>query len=385
MRPIHTAIDARLPDAGQGGVLSVLKAMAEAFRVTENSSCRRTWIVLKQANWWRHVVPKVDDIIELSMPAGSVAARIPTISSRLAPSVLKVLGDRNYLDSRLTALGVDVVHLPYQDGVYTDLPFVYFPHDLQHRYLPENFTDAQIRHRETRWKRRALAATRVVAAGEHVKRDLISLWGVPPHRVLVYPFPPPTKLLPADTSKFSHRDPYIVFPAVFWPHKNHLLLIQAMSILRDRGSTLQLLLTGAKNTTFHPVMRLIETLNLSHQVQYLGHVDETELSGLLHAARAVVLPSLFEAVSLTAFDAIRAGRPLVCSDREFFKLQCGDRASYFDPLSPVSIADAIARATERDQADTSGADNLDSLTEQLSLDAFARNLYATYHECAGGS
>lgn len=359
----------------------MLKAMVQAFHQSDNASFHRTWIVLKQADWWRGILPDQDGIIELSMPAGSVAARLPALSSRIAPSVFKILGDRSYLDTRLVAAGVDVVHLPYQDGVFTDLPFVYFPHDLQHRYLPDNFTDAQIRHRETRWRKRALSATRVVAAGEHVKRDLIQLWEVPNEKILVYPFPPPVKPSPARSALTLRSEPYVVYPSVFWPHKNHQSLIEAMTILKKRGSRLHLLLTGAKNTTFPAVMRHIEQFDIADRVHYLGHVDESELSELISGSEAVVLPSLFEAVSLTAFDAIRAERPLVCSDREFFRAQCGNRAQYFDPLNPVSIANEIEAVIQQNHLGNHISTLSDAMTKQLSLEVFAENLYETYRLC----
>lgn len=385
MRRLHVAIDARLPDLGQGGVLSVVKAMTQAFQNVDDAGFRRTWIVLKQADWWRDSLPDGDSTIEISMPAGSVAAKLPALSSRIAPAVLKVLGDHSYLDERLSDAEVDVVHLPYQDGVFTELPFVYFPHDLQHHYLPENFTTAQIRHRETRWKRRALSATRVVAAGEHVKRDLIQLWGVSNEKILVYPFPPPLKPSPATSALPPRREPYVIYPAVFWPHKNHQVLIEAMAILKARGSKLHLLLTGATNATFPAVIRHIEQRDLANRVHYAGHVYESELSELISRSEAVVLPSLFEAVSLTAYDAIRAGRPLACSDREFFRTQCGERALYFDPIDPVSIADAIETVTQPRRISSDPGVLSDALATQLSLETFAANLYKTYQLCVTDS
>jgi hypothetical protein len=97
-----------------------------------------------------------------------------------------------------------------------------------------------------------------------------------------------------------------------------------------------------------------------------------------------VLPSLFEATSLTAFDAIRAGRPLLCSDREFFRSQCGDRASYFDPLDAYSIADAIEVELMKKGEHTYEEAADDLVARQLSLSTFASNLYATYRLCAAG-
>lgn len=377
---LHVAIDARLPDAGQGGVLSVVKAMAAAFK-EHGADIRRTWVVAKQATWWRGSLPDGDSTLEVSVPAGSVAAKLPTLSSRLAPAVLRVIGDRNYLDAAFQEARIDVVHLPYQDGVRTALPFVYFPHDLQHVHLPSNFTLAQIQHRETRWRRRAQEACGVVAAGPHVKRDLVEYWDVDPQKISVFPFPPARKPAPAEVSPYAFTEPFIIYPAVFWPHKNHRALIEAFSLVRSRGQKIRLVLTGAKNTAFISTMRRAAELGVDEHVHYFGHVSESELGRLIADSRAVVIPSLFEAVSLTAFDAMNLNRPIVCSDREFFRYQCADNATYFDPQSPESMADAIVSVLSTPGGRIHLA-NPRSSHPALSLGAFAANLCHVYESCA---
>ncbi len=58
---------------------------------------------------------------------------------------------------------------------------------------------------------------------------------------------------------------------------------------------------------------------------------------------AVVFPSLLECFSATPLEAMAMKRPLFASDRPFNRDVCGSHAYYFDPLSPVSAADAIAK------------------------------------------
>jgi glycosyltransferase involved in cell wall biosynthesis len=278
------------------------------------------------------------------------------------------------------AAGVQVVHLPYQDAVMTGLPFVYFPHDLQHRYLPNFFTSAQIRHRESRWRKRASAATYVVAAGQHVRRDLEDLWDIDAKKILVYPFPPPPKPKSSHDSPYVFSEPYIIYPSVFWPHKNHGRLLDAFAILRSRGMELRLVLTGAQNTTFAATMRQVKQLGLDEFVHYFGHTSEADLGRLIQDAAGVVIPSLFEAVSLTAFDAIRMNRPIACSDRNFFREQCGDAATYFDPLDVTSIADAIVKMLRLSKPGHTPAQT-STAQSALSLEAFADNLLNTYRLC----
>jgi len=194
----------------------------------------------------------------------------------------------------------------------------------------------------------------------------------------MYPFPPPLKPSLATSALPPRHEPCVIYPAVFWPHTNHQVLIEAMAILKARGSKLHLLLTGAQHATFPAVIRHIEQRDLANCVHYAGHLNESQLSELISRSEAGVLPSLFEAISLTAYDAIRAGQPLTCSDREFFRTQCGERAHYFDPIDPVSIADAIETVTQPGRLSSDARGLSDALATQLPLETFAENLYKTY-------
>lgn len=91
---IHVAIDARLPDKGQGGVQQVIRSLAKGFRLNPNSEVMRSWIVCKGTQWWKGVFPTEDTLIELTPPFGKasimIANRLPKTTSRLFPLLSKV-------------------------------------------------------------------------------------------------------------------------------------------------------------------------------------------------------------------------------------------------------------------------------------------------------
>lgn len=76
---------------------------------------------------------------------------------------------------------------------------------------------------------------------------------------------------------------------------------------------------------------------------WLGYVDAPVLSVLYRLARAVVVPTLFEAASAPVWEAFEAGVPVACSSVTSLPEQVGDAAVLFDPLDVDAIAGAIAR------------------------------------------
>ena len=342
---IHVAIDARLPDQGQGGVQQVIRSFAEGFQQVKNSDVRRSWIVYKGTNWWKGVLPPEDELIFVNPPFGKIslwlARRLPKLVSFLYPILNKIRPQEPPFDRELTALQVGLVHMPFQDGFTTGLPYIYHPHDLQHKFFPENFTKHQIKHRESVWRKLASEATVVMAANERVSSDLIKFWNIDPVRIAVTPIPPPTrKNFNSFRNEFAET-PYIIYPAVFWPHKNHMLIVNAMTEVVANGNNLNCIFTGASGTNQKRIKKIVRMLRLEDHIHFLGHVPDDRFSALLHYAEATVIPSIFEASSLTVYDSINVGTQVLCSDIPIFREQCGNAVIYFDPYDASDLSEKI--------------------------------------------
>ena len=346
IKVVKVAIDARLPDTGQGGVQQVINTLAIGFSELQDKSIDRCWLVLKGTSWWKSSFPAGDEVLEVDPPFGKLsllaANRFPRLVSILFPLISQFRREQTIYDAVLLGKNVDIVHLPFQDGFTTNLPVVYHPHDLQHRYFRGNFSSAQIRHRETVWKTKAQQANVVMAASPYVVSDLINFWGVPPDVIRMIPVPPPERRDSNDLILRNLPERFILYPAAFWKHKNHENLLRALKKLHESGTSIPLVLVGAQVGIYKAIKDLIHTLNMQNKVHILGHVSNSELTSLLKNAQVVVIPSLFEAMSLTVWDAQRLGTAVACSSVAPFPCQVGSTAQLFDPHDPESIASAIA-------------------------------------------
>lgn len=381
---IHVAIDARLPDKGQGGVQQVIRSLAEGFRLIETPNIRRSWIVLIGSTWWEGVFPSNDLLIFVKPPFGAVslkvAGKFPKLVSRLYPVFSRLSFNKSQLDVELLKLDVDLVHMPFQDGFSTNLPYIYHPHDLQHHYFPQYFSKAQLNHRETVWKQLALSAKYVMAASIFVQRDLIEKWNVDAEHIIVMPVPPPTRTISRTDNQLQYK--YIVYPAVFWKHKNHYRLVEAMEIVIRERPDIHCVLAGSSGPELTRVKRLIGKLCLESNVHIFGHVPEDKYGSLLLNSSAVIIPSLFEALSLTVQDAQLLGVQVLCSDLPMFHIQCAENAYFFDPLDPTSIANAILIAcnSSASKGKTMGFNKIEL---SHSPTHFAREIADLYARCVG--
>jgi glycosyltransferase involved in cell wall biosynthesis len=248
-------------------------------------------------------------------------------------------------------LGASLVHFATQFAFLTPLPTIYQPHDLQHLHLPRLFTRRERIGRERRYRRFCAEASLVVTSSSWARDDVAAHYGVPAGRLAVIPPGPPTveyapptpERLEAVRRTLALDGPFAIYPAQTWPHKNHIGLLRALRLLKDRGLRVPLVAPGRRNEFFPRIERAVRTLGLSDQVRFVGFVTGEELQCLYRLARAAVVPTLFEAASFPVMEAQLAGVPVACSRVTSLPRQVGDTALLFDPADPARIADALER------------------------------------------
>ena len=218
----------------------------------------------------------------------------------------------------------------------TKVPTVVTLHDVQHRDLPEFFGPARRSFRRVAYDR----ATRVGLVGDRDQRVRArprswSCCELDPAAVHVIPHGVNHTLFrPGD----EEREPFLLYPARPWPHKNHVRLFEAFATLRKTRPQLRLVLTGGGLERLGP---------LPDGVERWGVVPAAELASLYRRAAVSVFPSLYEGFGLPPLEAMASGCPVAASNAAAIPEICGDAAVLFDPLDPESIAAGILEADER--------------------------------------
>jgi glycosyltransferase involved in cell wall biosynthesis len=212
--------------------------------------------------------------------------------------------------------------------------------------------------RETVYSAACRFSHTVVVGSEWIKQDVIRQYGVSPDKVQIIPWAPPTMQYPQisqstlDEVKKKHQLPadFALYPAVTWPHKNHLRLLDALVELRDRrGLVVNLVCTGSKYGGHWPkIEQRLRELNLGSQVKFLGFLPEADLRAVYQLAQFLVLPTLFEADSCPIHEAWTEGLPVASANITALPDQVGDAGELFDPKYVSAIADAMQKmATDR--------------------------------------
>jgi glycosyltransferase involved in cell wall biosynthesis len=203
--------------------------------------------------------------------------------------------------------------------------------DQQHEHLPEFFSRAERAYRRAVYGWSIRKSALVVTISAHTAREVVERYGITETRVRPIH-------LGLDHATFAPdnvpREPFLVYPARAWPHKNHERLFAAFAELRRRNPELELVLTAYDGPT-------------PAGVRSLGHVSRDELVRLYRTAAGLVFPSLYEGFGQPPLEAMACGCPVASSNAGSLPEVCGDAARLFDPSSVEEIVAAVEEILAR--------------------------------------
>jgi glycosyltransferase involved in cell wall biosynthesis len=296
--------------------------------------------------------------------------------------------------------GIDVVHFTSTSKRHLllhQLPFIITIFDGCHRdapEFPEVRTFGEFERREILFRLASTKAVAVIVNASELIDDLCRRYAMERERAICIPFSPSTYVsrsapdAAADAAvlaKYRLEPGYLFYPAQFWPHKNHITLLAALALLRERGITERLVLCGSNRSGRDKIDLAIRNLGLSDQISIIGFVDSAELGALYRGASALVMPTYFGPTNLPPLEAWAVGTPVIYP--EAFKAQAGDAAILFDYDDPHSLADAIvslrAEGT-RERLSAAGHLRLAQFAEETEAghQEFARHLERLKHRLA---
>lgn len=259
---------------------------------------------------------------------------LPDNSARIAKRINRQIRD----------LGIDVVWCLASNSIIFEVPYVTTIWDLEHwnkSYFPEfNLKPDLWVEYENHYSLANSRATLLVVGTQTGANQLNNIYGIPQEKILINPFP----VVP--TSKSNSRDPnLILYPAQFWPHKNHLLLLKAIAQLPDAFKhRVRLALTGSDQGNLGYIKQKIFEYGLTRNVEIMGFVSEEELQGLYSTARITIFPSYFGPDNLPPLESLSHGTLTAVADISGARDYLGDSVIYFPPNDVTSVSSIILQA-----------------------------------------
>jgi glycosyltransferase involved in cell wall biosynthesis len=225
--------------------------------------------------------------------------------------------------------------------------------DFQHKYLPQFFTAAEIQSRDQSFRAIAENAKTVVLSSKTAAEDFKKFFpeAAEKARVLSFKTSPSPSWYEGNPEqiqqKYNLPDRFFLISNQFWQHKNHLLVFEALKILKNRGLEPTVVCTGhiydyRKPEYSDTLLSSIHCSGIAHQVRLLGLIPKLDQVHLMRRSLAVLQPSLFEGWSTLVEDARSLGKAMILSDLPVNLEQSPPHSVFFDR----TFADSLAQQME---------------------------------------
>jgi glycosyltransferase involved in cell wall biosynthesis len=231
----------------------------------------------------------------------------------------RVAGENSWLAAQCKIRKIDLVH--HAGGTIpvlrTARPIVTI-HDLQYLYYPEYFSTPKLTWLKLNVPRSAEQARLVITPSEFSRRTVIERLNIDPSIVWVVPHGISPRegrgQARAVRDTYDLPDRFFIYPAITYPHKNHLVLLEAFARVRKEHPDVGLVLTGGRGSMETRIASCVRELDIEDGVKRLGYVPGRDLDAMYHEAIAMTFPSRFEGFGAPILEAMTRGCPVIAAD-----------------------------------------------------------------------
>jgi glycosyltransferase involved in cell wall biosynthesis len=276
--------------------------------------------------------------------------RLRSIGGRIGHR-LNTVWKRSGSGRLLGGIGVDLLFCPFTSPTYFEqgIPTVCTVYDLQYKTYPEFFPPEDTAHRDRTFIDACRRANALAAISDYTRESIIAHGHLDSVRVNTIHLRMAQRIVSNGTSEevlerlglTAKR--YLVYPANFWKHKNHEMLLTAfgMACNEGLGDDIKLICTGTPGARQDWLMGASRAMGMADRILFPGYLTNVDLSVLLANCGGVVFPSLYEGFGLPIIEAMAAGVPVACSQVASLPEVAADAAILFDPRVPKQIAGAM--------------------------------------------
>lgn len=162
------------------------------------------------------------------------------------------------------------------------------------------------------------------------------------NKITIIPYPSPDYSNVIEKKVSGINSNYLFYPATYYPHKNHIRILEAMLILEKQYDLkLSAVFSGFDAGNKDYIISKCKELNLSDRVHILDFITTEELVYLYKNAVALVFASYFGPDNIPPLEAFSLKCPVIASRVYGADEQLGRNVLLVDPNDPSDFAATI--------------------------------------------
>lgn len=228
-------------------------------------------------------------------------------------------------------------------------PYIYTVWDLGHRttsFFPEVSRSGWLwNDREKVYQKMLAPASYILTGNQEGKKEILQNYPVNPAKIRLAPFPVADFCHGPESrpSFIAEDDEFFFYPAQFWPHKNHIRILQALLLLREKNLFPVVYFTGSDKGNRSFIETKIKEWGLETQIHFTGFISDEEMKYMYTHAKAMIFASLMGPNNMPPIEATYLNCPVIITDLDGHKEQLGDTALYFKGTDASSLAEQMER------------------------------------------
>ncbi len=275
---------------------------------------------------------------------------------------LKLFG-LSYFEKELIKDKIDLIfftHPASESVLLRKLNFIYTLWDMchiDHPEFPEIKFNREFVSRENIYQLSCSTSVGILVESNFTKDEIVKRYNVDEKKIkkinLYYNKFENIKNPPTKKVENLIKKDYFFYPAQFWAHKNHIFIIKALKILRDKyEKKINVIFTGSNMGNKEYILEKVKKFNLGDQVSFLDFVSNDDLFHLYKNTRALLMPTYFGPTNIPPIEAVEMNVPIIYSDDKYVKEQFQDATYKLDLDNVDSLVDVLLKfATNKENTE----------------------------------
>lgn len=274
-----------------------------------------------------------------------------SISNRVYSRIFRILNTSIFYGIKTPQeIVFDLLFCPFTAPIFHQkhLPTVSVIYDLQYLTYPQFFEFEDFVHRKYVMKHACEKSKYLISISDYSKKSVMSSHKISENTVKSIPICLSQRLnMDLNSNEILNKynisaKKYFIYPANFWKHKNHEMLLLAFRMISDElHQDISLVLTGAPCERQKFLKKFVARQGLEKKILFLDYVSDDELAVLMKNSLALIFPSLYEGFGMPVVEAMSLGVPVLCSNVTSLPEVAGEAALLFDPKDLESMKKAM--------------------------------------------
>jgi glycosyltransferase involved in cell wall biosynthesis len=187
-------------------------------------------------------------------------------------------------------------------------------------------------------------ASLILIDSDSNKKIIHKRYRITSEKIITFPFDSfnvleKSQVITSNNHPLIENKKYFIYPASFWPHKNHIRLIKAFKTFSERNDDFKLVLTGKDEGQKKTIEKALGELNLDNKVILIDHLNHEDFTKIFKNSYGLVYPSFFGPTNIPPIEAWKLEVPVTCSNIMVY--QIGEAGKLFDPGNQEEITESL--------------------------------------------